>query len=188
MRFLIALIFFITLVVEGGCVTPQPGTGERGNLEAIQFDTLALDLGEWDQAINTLTDQLHRHPGSAQLHYNLGLAYYQMTMDSRGELSKPVLLGILSSDEVAWFSEALERFKSAADLDMSGSVADKALYLAGQCLDIGRLQRFEEAMEFYQICSERFPETDAGWRCLERYDLLKDRFKGVDGGSHGMGK
>ena len=174
----------LALLLFSGCVS-----GPEVKRDGYNFplpDTLALELGEWDEASRALSVQRDKYPESADIAYSLGLAYLGKLRSMRGDEHSLQPMGMLGREEEHLLSEALLQFKGAIELQASNEVAAKSLYLAGQCLDIGNLQRFEEALEAYRRCSEEYPETEAGWRCLERYGQLKEKFDGIGRGSHGM--
>jgi hypothetical protein len=177
----------IALTLTAGCASVPAVPGDTPS-QGIVPATLALELGEWDEAVATLSVQRDQYPNSADIAYSLGYAYWGKLRSLRGDGDKIQPMGMLGREEEFLLSEALIQFMAVSKLHSSGEVTAKSLYFAGQCLDIGNLQRFEEALELYGLCSDRYPGTEAGWRCLERYGQLIEKFEGISGGSHGMGQ
>jgi tetratricopeptide (TPR) repeat protein len=186
----LGVVFGVLLLFSGCTTSPDMKKTPNVEIKALpsdtprQIDTLLVDLGEYDKAIDEISFQLEMFPESATpgVHYSLALAYFKKVESELPDVTNlSRLFGSLKKDHGEAMLAAHYHFMTAAREDNTGSVAPRALYMAGQTLDLGRLQRFDEAMDAYRECFERFPVTESARRSRARFELLEKRFKTMFG-------
>lgn len=93
-----------------------------GSYERNELGWSYFNLAEYAAAIQAWQDALFWEPNDAEIHYNLGLAYYYQSWDTRNkELRKEKI------------NTAAEYFKCAFELYHPGESRNKARYLMARC-------------------------------------------------------
>lgn len=108
--------------------------------------------------------------------YLLGMAYFEKSSSELSQLSMNQRMFQASDNEAYYIlDKALARFQDAIWYDVDGSFSVGSFYMSGRILDVGFLQRMDEAMEFYRRAFTEKPKSSFGRKALQRYRILAER-------------
>lgn len=116
----------------------------------------------------------------------LGKVYFNAATEkiSSARSDKHIGMGLLPKEFVSDLIRAKEVLVRSADMEPGAEFAAEALHLAAVIMDHGYLQRYASAMELHKWVMITYPDSPFGKKSAERYEFLKEIFKGVEGSSH----
>jgi tetratricopeptide (TPR) repeat protein len=178
-RGFLALVVLIIPVIYS-CATSSVGLNNPPQDVPVTLLTArdAWLLKDYEAMITTLESAGEYSDRSylAEKNYLLGIACFEKSSKELSQLSMHERM-FQSSNIEAYYTldEALARFQDAIWYDTDGSFTTGSFYMSGRILDVGFLQRMDEAMEFYRRAFTLQPESSLGQKALQRYRILAER-------------
>jgi tetratricopeptide (TPR) repeat protein len=180
MKSLLKVLFVVVVLFTGGC---DYATGGKDfiTIEKRLFQK-AHDFKKNDYVIESLPPLMKQFETDVDLawaNYILGSAYFFRAEKDLSRVSKKSRMFVAIPDRaIKDLERALQYLEEAVWYDKNGDIAAKALFMSGQALDVGFLQRFQEAMVYYQRVMNMSLDSDSGRKSLERYRILSEWYGG----------
>lgn len=174
------VIFVVFLSLNGGCQFVTGGE-DYDTIQRRLFQK-AHDSKKYDFLIESLPPYLKNFKTDEDLawgNYLLGSAHFMRAESDLSHLNNKTRMFVAIPDRtIQDLKISLKYFDEAVWYDKNGDLSVKALFLSGRALDVGFLQRFPEAMMFYQRVMGISLESESGQMALERYRILSEWYGG----------
>jgi hypothetical protein len=149
--------------------------------DTIQAAGSALKKGEYVKSIEQLeplAEKIKGGPEEGRVLFLLGKAYFQRAESKLSGLSKDArMFQGMPADIVQDLKRAHELVVDAIWISGSDDIVAEGYYIAGKTQDVGYLQDFEKARDYYKQSFSISATTEVGQKALERYSVLAEWFQ-----------